>query len=344
MPASAARVESNRRNSLKSTGPKTPEGKAASRGNALKHGLCSTVVGLEDPEDVQERAETLGMSATAPEGTTFGSWLALQVASLSLRIENAQAMQQAAQERIRLRAELIWEDDRKLEAAILGEQLSRRPEPVLERLRQTPQGCEWLLGRWALLAHAAPEGQAWTPDQETLAFDLLGTPPGFREAGLAVDWSALIAREVADLERRIEIVQELDEADRQWAESGLIDDPELRRLRRYEASLHRQMQWSLKLLQAPPVPQPGPKPTAPGPQPEPQPGPEPGPEPGPQPGPQPEPDPEPAPPDPEVAPSTGRAVAPPSRSAARAEKKLIKAEARREARSRKLEEFEKLRA
>jgi hypothetical protein len=35
------KAEANRRNALKSTGPKTPGGKAAVRLNALKHGLLS---------------------------------------------------------------------------------------------------------------------------------------------------------------------------------------------------------------------------------------------------------------------------------------------------------------
>ena len=38
------RAEINRHNAEKSTGPKTPEGKAASRGNALKHGLTATTI------------------------------------------------------------------------------------------------------------------------------------------------------------------------------------------------------------------------------------------------------------------------------------------------------------
>ena len=35
---SEKKAEANRRNALKSTGPKTPEGKAAVRLNALRHG------------------------------------------------------------------------------------------------------------------------------------------------------------------------------------------------------------------------------------------------------------------------------------------------------------------
>jgi hypothetical protein len=39
---SQAKIEANRRNSLKSTGPRTPEGLAKSSMNGLKHGMRST--------------------------------------------------------------------------------------------------------------------------------------------------------------------------------------------------------------------------------------------------------------------------------------------------------------
>jgi hypothetical protein len=45
-----AQIEANRRNAEKSTGPRTPEGKARSRRNATRHRLCSDIVLMPDEE------------------------------------------------------------------------------------------------------------------------------------------------------------------------------------------------------------------------------------------------------------------------------------------------------
>jgi hypothetical protein len=54
-------AQANRRNALRSTGPKTPEGKAAVRHNATKHGLLSQEVLLpgEDAAALEELGERL---------------------------------------------------------------------------------------------------------------------------------------------------------------------------------------------------------------------------------------------------------------------------------------------
>jgi hypothetical protein len=59
--ASEKQIAANRRNAQRSTGPKTPEGKAASRLNALKHGLVAedAVVSLEDEETFNELQNSL---------------------------------------------------------------------------------------------------------------------------------------------------------------------------------------------------------------------------------------------------------------------------------------------
>lgn len=58
---SEKQAEANRRNALKSTGPRTPEGKNAVRLNALKHGLLSQEILLpgEDEETLRELGEHL---------------------------------------------------------------------------------------------------------------------------------------------------------------------------------------------------------------------------------------------------------------------------------------------
>jgi hypothetical protein len=66
---SKKKAEANRQNALKSTGPKTPEGKAAVRHNALKHGLLSKEVlpPGEDEDVLRELAERL-RAELRPEG------------------------------------------------------------------------------------------------------------------------------------------------------------------------------------------------------------------------------------------------------------------------------------
>ena len=56
--ATAAQIAANRANAQKSTGPRTPEGKSASRFNSLKHGLdaASVVIPGEDPADYEALA------------------------------------------------------------------------------------------------------------------------------------------------------------------------------------------------------------------------------------------------------------------------------------------------
>jgi hypothetical protein len=57
---SEKKAEANRRNALKSTGPKTLEGKAAIRLNALKHGILTqeTLLPGEDEEALNAWCES----------------------------------------------------------------------------------------------------------------------------------------------------------------------------------------------------------------------------------------------------------------------------------------------
>lgn len=67
--ASEAQLVANRRNARKSTGPKTPEGKKASSGNAVAHGLSAKTVVLtgENAEDFASLRRRL-FTEVSPDG------------------------------------------------------------------------------------------------------------------------------------------------------------------------------------------------------------------------------------------------------------------------------------
>jgi hypothetical protein len=86
---SIKQIEANRRNSLKSTGPKTEAGKQASRCNAVRHGLTAeTVIGaLEDAEDYKAFEATI--TADYDAQSAVERELVLRLASLLWRLRRA---------------------------------------------------------------------------------------------------------------------------------------------------------------------------------------------------------------------------------------------------------------
>jgi hypothetical protein len=141
MTATPAQIAANRKNALFSTGPKTPEGKERSRANSLKHGLCASVCVPEDPQAIQDRIAAF-FGPLKPQNS-FDVWLVDHVAVASLRIDRCERIERRARDKVALRAELTWDDDRKLDAEVLGGQLARKPTLTVEALRKTPHGCDW---------------------------------------------------------------------------------------------------------------------------------------------------------------------------------------------------------
>ncbi len=196
----------------------------------------------------------------------FHCFLVGEIALITFKIERVERMDRRARDKIAIRAELSWDDDRRLEAELLGEQLAVRPAVVVEQLRRSPQGCEWLMGRWAMLAYTADTHKKWTAEHKQLAFDLMATPVDFRvetDLGVAIDFrgrvvdtghdlAAVARREIDELMVKMESVNGLDQANRALAIADLYDDTdaELKRLKKYEGTLHSRLRWCMRQLQA----------------------------------------------------------------------------------------------
>jgi hypothetical protein len=273
MLVSENRIQANRRNALLSTGPKTAEGKARSRANSLKHGLCASVVVEEDGAIVEERTHHL-FWALKPQNE-YHNWLVDKAAILSIRIDRSERIERRVRDKFSLKAELTWDDDRLLEVELLGAMLESRPAQTVAALKKTPQGCEWLMTRWAMLARISDLKEPWTEEQTNLAFDMLATPSAFRKGrkpGEELDFdgkpvessddpAAIARREIDRLKAIREVVADIDEVEQALAKSDLNNDadPELRRLRRYESTLHRRFRWCVDQINKP-SPHPNPRP------------------------------------------------------------------------------------
>jgi hypothetical protein len=85
--------EANRRNALRSTGPRTDEGKRRSRLNAVRHGLTAETVveNLEDAEDYKAFEATIIADYCAE--TAVARELVLRLASLLWRLRRATAIE-----------------------------------------------------------------------------------------------------------------------------------------------------------------------------------------------------------------------------------------------------------
>ena len=83
---SLRQIEANRRNALRSTGPRTEQGKRLSRANAIRHGLTAEtiVTSVEDAEDY--KAFEAAVIADYNARTAVERELVLRLASLLLAI------------------------------------------------------------------------------------------------------------------------------------------------------------------------------------------------------------------------------------------------------------------
>jgi hypothetical protein len=176
MTCTPAQLEANRRNSARSTGPRTPEGKAISRRNGLKHGLTGQGIALphEDAEEIQDRIEAL--EAEMRPNSELARQLLSRYALMTIRLRrSAEHEAKALSYTIRHAAEK-FDEARLAEVDHLMSWIASEPATNVRRLRRMPEGIERLIaaitGLRADLARAG--GYRWGYDHSEQLHHLLG--------------------------------------------------------------------------------------------------------------------------------------------------------------------------
>ena len=130
-------IDANRKNSEKSSGPRTPSGKEASRRNAITHGLTSLSL---LPDDLEEAvAENLAVfTASYSPQTLLDHFYVEQAARELARIKQGQVLEHIAtlKQCQRATSDECWHRDRVLEAVQLLDKLPKKPEVFIRRARE----------------------------------------------------------------------------------------------------------------------------------------------------------------------------------------------------------------
>lgn len=145
---SPEKLAANRKNSLKSCGPKSIEGKQRSRRNGLKHGLTGAgiVIPDEDVAAVQERIELF--EACLKPKNDVARFLANRVAVLSVRMDRCVRQEAAMITRDMTRAETNEAEDRADDLADLIVLTEKEPAEAVRNLERSGEGIDWLIGSW----------------------------------------------------------------------------------------------------------------------------------------------------------------------------------------------------
>jgi hypothetical protein len=148
-----------------------------------------------------------------------------QKARIDDRITNApfERARQQEEEVIMLSERLFWHGLKLNKSRQRADALPITPALIVQRLKRTPAGCQWLLDRWAALKANLIQYRCWTSCDNRKLVRLLGCEPleVLTDARVA---QAFLAHHVFNGEKGSpyqDIIDELDYDERIWFERGL---------------------------------------------------------------------------------------------------------------------------
>jgi len=200
----------NRSNARKSTGPRTEAGKAQSRRNALKHGLCAVVIAVpdEDPALFDARLELWDRELN-PAGLDSSRYLVTMAVRHSVQLDRCDLAHTACIADLARNADAAHREARSKEVEELARMLKDDNDIAVRRLQSFPEGCEYLAKQWRLLDPTLVDPAHWDKQDESEALKLLGDVRPYKAQAssplaldtLAIDNHRVLARRLRLNER-----------------------------------------------------------------------------------------------------------------------------------------------
>jgi hypothetical protein len=207
---SEAKMAANRLNALKSTGPKTVEGKERSRQNALTHGFCASVIQVpgEDPEVLIAR-EADWQAELNPQGRAVQGYLVHAAVRQTGQLDRIyDASQASAATRVR-DAHAAAREAKLRDIDTYSHMIDEEHCNVgVRRLMLTAEGCEWLINEWNLIRPALEPSMHWDGADEGRSNRIAGnssvmkkiTPSPYALATIAITAYREVATRIKDNE------------------------------------------------------------------------------------------------------------------------------------------------
>ena len=193
-------------------------------------------------------------SAQLRARSLLDSWLCLEMARASVKIDVAHELLTINQERVLGRVETQWDEDAAAREDRRAKGLQDQPYDVARELGRSKHGTLLLISRWEALGEAVAANQRLDEAQIQMAYDLLAIPKvlrnGSRQVPAADNAPALLAlverelgRHRANLERSLNAA---DQSDREMARLTIVKerDSVTRGLKADLSRAERRFKWA----------------------------------------------------------------------------------------------------